>query len=206
MYHTTRKDPCQIKDEKDSIPKYIRGDTSYGCASNNFSIIMKSTCIFSLVTVFSLACAIGNPSKIAEFDSEQSSVKEMLGIVKEKMAAGEKDAVIFPSGRLKLFTPDEDGEPVDAKDLNELQKFTDYSVKDATHLANVQMWIITKQVKWVMVRMDVDLPSKYFFELEKILSENNVSYIVSYEDYEIDGGFRLEMMPGFPPVPQLEKQ
>ncbi len=166
---------------------------------------MKSTHILSLVTVFSLACAIANPSKVEEFDSEKKSVKEMLGIVKEKLAAGERDAVIFPSGRLKLFAPEAGGELAEAKDLSSLEEPKDFSVNDADHLINVQKWILATQVKWVTVRMDVDLPSKYFFELEKLLSENKVSYIVSMHDYEIDQGYQIEAMPDFPQVPQLEK-
>ena len=60
---------------------------------------MKHTQLLALLTLCSIANAVGGPSKVEKFDAEKKSVNEMLLVVKERIAAGEDKAVLFPSGQ-----------------------------------------------------------------------------------------------------------
>ena len=62
------------------------------------------------------------------------------------------------------------------------------SFDDENHLGKVEAWVLENDVKSVVVRLDLDLPSKAFFELEKALSFRDVAYMVVRTDHEREQG------------------
>lgn len=162
---------------------------------------MKNALLHSLLALCFIGAAGAEPGKIDEFDADQRSIEEMLKAVREQVAAGEDKVVQFPSGQFKLFPAGEDEEDRGAKLVT-----GEIGVKldDAGSLKKVEAWILDKKPGWVHLRMDVDLASKHFFELEKLLSAKKVSYIVSTMDYEVEGGLHLMVVPGPPTLPKVE--
>ena len=157
---------------------------------------MKPILLLSVIVLLCVRPAMGEPSKVKDFDDEKRSIREMLAVVRERMASGEKEAVIFPTGRFR-FPVATGKEPEDGRTTG-ISGEQKYSFGDARYLSNIESWILEENVKWVFIRLDVDIPSKHFFTLEKLLSEKDVSYILSPQDYDVANGLMEERKSGGP--------
>lgn len=139
-----------------------------------------------------------------EFD-DQKSVRELLAIVSERIAAGEDQDLVFTTGQFKLFAAPGGGGGGEPAGPTQQPSDLEISFDDENYLGKVESWILNHEVKNVVVRLDLEVPSKAFFELEKALSFRNVAYTVVRTDHERERGLHLMAIPqGAIETPRIE--
>ena len=138
--------------------------------------------------------------EVIEFDGNKS-IKEMLQVVKSEIKKGETKAVMFSIGEFHLVRPNED----DGGDQHVTNLANPLSVElaDRASLRNVKEWCETNKVKWVYLRVDLDVKSKHFFQLEEQLRSGGIQYILSSGDTKKEGVITLNHIPGAPVMPTI---